>query len=723
MAKRRTLDLLEEGEPFDRDSILVCFRKKVLPISGEDLFQSLQIPEEWKSAMLSEIWEMAREGLLVRDGKGDYQLPWPEVLIEGRVNAHRNGYGFLIPDQGGVNFLLEGGEMLALMHGDRIAARFAGVDEHGKHKAVLVRVLERAVRKVVGKFVISRQNGAVVTPIQRRICRNISIAPEHQGNAKSSQIVIVEILKYPEKGSQTQGKIIEVLGDRIPAGSEIDVAIHSFDLPSVFPPEVEQEAEKFGKSVPSKALAGREDLRSLPLVTIDGEDARDFDDAVYCEREGNIWRLLVAIADVSAYVLPNSPLDEEAQKRGNSVYFPDRAIPMLPEVLSNGLCSLNPGVDRLCMVCELHIGLRGKVHKSRFFPAVMRSAARLTYTTVADILLGQEEACQAHGPLVIHILHLDALYRILRKRREVRGAIDFETTETKIVFGEDLRVKEILPVVRNDAHRLIEECMIAANIASAEFLTARKVPLLYRVHEGPNPEKLQSLRKFLGELGLDLGGGDDPQPKDFGKILLQTQDRPDSHVIQTVLLRSLKQATYRPQNKGHFGLACESYTHFTSPIRRYPDLLVHRALRHALSSKKLKEFRYTVSDLEQFGKQCSMTERRADMAVWDVVAWLKCEYMRSRINEKFWGIVSGVTPFGLFIELTGIYVEGLLHISKISESDYFQFDPDHHQLVGEISKKVFRLGDKVRVRVGAVDVGERKIDLILTSYKKESDWE
>jgi len=723
MAKRKTLDLLEEEEPFDRDSILVCVQKKALPISGEDLFQSLQIPEEWKSAMLSEIWEMAREGLLVRDSKGDYLLPGPEALIEGRVNAHRNGYGFLIPDQGGVNFLLEGGEMLALMHGDRIAARFVGVDEHGKHKATLVRVLERAVRKVVGKFVISRQNGAFVAPIQKRTCRNISIPPEHQGNAKPSQIVIVEILKYPEKGIQPQGKIIEVLGNKIPAGSEIDVAIHSFDLPSIFPSEVEQEAESFGESVPLEALVGREDLRNLPLVTIDGEDARDFDDAVYCEREGNGWRLLVAIADVSAYVLPKTPLDGEAQKRGNSVYFPDRAIPMLPEVLSNGLCSLNPKVDRLCMVCELHFGQRGKVHKFRFFPAVMRSVARLTYTVVADILSGKEEPRQEHELLVPHLLNLGSLYKVLRKRRDVRGAIDFETTETKIIFGEDKRVKEILPIVRNDAHRLIEECMIAANIASAEFLTARKIPLLYRVHEGPNPEKLQSLRKFLGELGLDLGGEENPQPKDFGKILLQTQDRPDSHVIQTVLLRSLKQATYRPQNKGHFGLACESYTHFTSPIRRYPDLLVHRALRHALSTKKPKEFEYTIGDLEQIGKQCSMTERRADMAVWDVIAWLKCEYMRSKINEKFWGIVSGVTPFGLFVELTGIYVEGLLHISKLSENDYFYFDPDHHQLVGEVSRKVFRLGDKVRVRVDAVDVGERKIDLMLTSYKKESDWE
>jgi ribonuclease R len=493
-------------------------------------------------------------------------------------------------------------------------------------------------------------------------------------------------------------------------GMEIQIAIASHGLPVEWPDAVLAEARIFGDSVPGSAIQGRWDLRATPLVTIDGVTARDFDDAVYCEKRGANWRLLVAIADVSWYVRPGAALDLEARKRGNSVYFPDRAIPMLPEALSNGLCSLNPQVDRLCLVCEMTLNAGGRIVRSRFVEAVMCSHARLTYDTVAAIVADRDPRLRAeYAELVPHLDRLHDLYQVLRIGREQRGAMDFDTQETVIEYGADRKIERILPTERNDAHRLIEECMIAANVAAARFLQRQKLPGLYRIHEGPSADRLNKLRAFLGELGLGLGGGDQPTPLDYTRLLEQVRDRPGAHLIQTVMLRSLAQAVYSPNNVGHFGLALDAYAHFTSPIRRYPDLQVHRAIRHALNGGKPGDFPSTHVDLLGLGEHCSMTERRADEAVRDAVEWLKCEFMLDKVGQTFEGIITGVTGFGLFVELRGVFVEGLVHVTSL-RNDYYQFDPVGHRLHGERSGKVYRLGDRLMVQVARVDLDERKID-------------
>jgi ribonuclease R len=491
---------------------------------------------------------------------------------------------------------------------------------------------------------------------------------------------------------------------------EIEIALRKYDLPYQFPPPVKKLSGKFPDKVTEGEAGDREDLRHLPLVTIDGETARDFDDAVYCARDGKGYKLYVAIADVSHYVRPQDALDQEAFNRGNSVYFPRRVIPMLPEVLSNGLCSLNPQVERLCMVCEMNIDSHGDFSAYRFYPAVMFSQARLTYTKVAAMLENPKgEDAKQHDKLLPHIQLLYKLFKVLLKARGKRGAIDFETIETQMVFNDQGKIERILPVKRNDAHRLIEECMLAANVCASDFLQQHKQPTLYRIHEGPTPEKLLALRDFLKEFGLQLRGGDEPHAKDYAGTLAKIKDRPDAQLLQTVMLRSLRQAVYSPDNVGHFGLAYESYTHFTSPIRRYPDLLVHRAIKAVLNGTV-----YTPGNWHELGEHCSLTERRADDASRDVEAWLKCYYMQDKTGETFDGVISGVTGFGLFVALDGIYVEGLVHISELP-SDYFHFDPGKHMLLGERTGKRYRLGDRLRVKVARVDLETSKIDFVLTS--------
>ncbi len=694
-----------------REFILAHLAEREVPLTEEVLAGELRLSAEHeREALRRRLRAMERDGQLVRNRRNGYGLPKKMDLIKGRVSAHHDGFGFLIPENGGTNLFLHARQMAALMHGDRILARVVGADQRGRLEGAVVEILERAVHKAVGRFLI--EGGiSFVMPSEKRFRRDILIPAEHRGEAKAGQIVAVEIIEQPTAYRQPIGRVTEVMGEHLAPGMEIDIAIRSFDLPNEWPPAVDQEVTAFSSQVPPEAAEGREDLRTLPLITIDGEDARDFDDAVFCEPEGKGWRLLVAIADVSAYVTPGSALDQEAFNRGNSVYFPAQVIPMLPEVLSNGLCSLNPQVDRLCMVCELHLGARGKVRDFRFFPAVMRSAARLTYTVVAAILEGDIPLRQQYAALVPHIQHLHTLYKILSKRREGRGAIDFDSAETRIVFGPERKIERIVPVVRNDAHRLIEECMITANVAAAEFLTSRRVPLLYRVHEGPDKTKLDQLRQFLAELGLSLGGGDEPTPHDFSGLIAQTATRLDAHLIQTVLLRSLSQAIYSSENKGHFGLAFRSYAHFTSPIRRYPDLMVHRAIRHALVGGSPHEFAYNDSDMERIGEHCSTTERRADEATWDVINWLKCEYMLDKVGAEFDGVVSSVTSFGLFVELGDVHIDGLVHITSLA-NDYYHFDPVHHRLTGEHTKRIFRIGDPIRIQVAAVSLETRKIDFL-----------
>jgi ribonuclease R len=608
--------------------------------------------------------------------------------------------------------------MKALMHNDRAKVRVSGIDRKGRREATVVEILERNTHQVVGRFFVEGKV-AYVMPDNKKMAKEVLIASEDTGGAKKGQIVVVEIVQQPTQHCQPLGRVTEVLGMHMAPGMEIEMAIRSYELPNVWPNALLDEIKSLTPEVPEAAKEGREDIRHLPLVTIDGEDARDFDDAVYAQKTAKGWKLLVAIADVSHYVHVDTALDTEAQSRSTSVYFPEKVIPMLPEILSNGLCSLNPHVDRLCMVCELLVNDEGVVTRSRFFEAVMRSHARLTYTQVAKMLVeGDQKLANQYAELMPHLTTMYRLYQTMRRQREVRGAMDFDTQETKIVFGENRKIEQIVPVVRNDAHKLIEEFMITANNAAAKFLNRKKIPRLLRIHDGPGVEKLLTLRTFLGELGLYLGGGDQPHPLDYMHLLESVKDRPDAHLIQTVLLRSMSQAVYSPDTKGHFGLALDAYAHFTSPIRRYPDLLVHRAIRHSLRGGNASSFRYSPNDMVALGEHCSANERRADEATRDVNSWLKCEYMMDKIGEEFTGIISAVTSFGFFVELQSIYVEGLVHIASLRQ-DYFLFDAASHRLYGERTGVRYRLGDSVKIKVVRVNLDDKKIDFeLLESAKK-----
>ena len=701
-----------------REFILEYLQERGELLTYEELVASLGLQgEEDLEALRRRLNAMERDGQVMRNRRNGYGLVDKMDLIPGKVIGHPDGFGFLVPDEGGEDLFLTPRQMTFCMHGDRAVARVAGVDRRGRREGVLVEILERNTTQVVGRF--RKQEGDVgfVTPDNKRITHDIMIPANYQANATHNQIVVAELIEQPSKYAKPLGRIVEILGDHMAPGLEIEVAIRAHDIPLTWPEQVQQEIATLSHEVPEAAKMGREDVRGLPLVTIDGVDARDFDDAVYCERKSHGWRLLVAIADVSSYVKPNTALDAEARSRGNSVYFPQRVIPMLPEILSNGLCSLNPQVDRLCMVCDMSINDDGNITHYRFYDAVMRSAARLTYDEMAAMVVDKAPQVRSkYQHLLPHLEELHALYHTMITARQRRGAIDFETTETRIVFGADRKIECIVPVVRNDAHRIIEECMIAANVAAAWFLSSCKIPVVYRVHEGPNEVKLADLREFLRESGLNLRGGAKPQARDYAELLNKVRSRPDFGLIQTVLLRSLSQATYTPVNVGHFGLAHEAYTHFTSPIRRYPDLLVHRAIRHALgvsgSHGTAKNFAYDVAAMEAMGLHCSATERRADEATRDAVDWLKCEFMMDKVGEEFDGIITGVTTFGIFVELREIYVEGLVHVTAL-KNDYYHFDSARHRLQGERTGKNYRLADPVRIKVMRVDLDSKKIDFEL----------
>jgi ribonuclease R len=700
-----------------RELILEVLKNQGAPQKLEDLANHLGVSDvEDLESLRRRLNAMERDGQLLKNRRDRYCMVNHTDLIAGRVIGHADGFGFLRPDEGGDDLYLSSKEMRALMHDDRALVCVRGIGRRGRREGGLIQVLERNTHRLVGR--LHQERGiSYVVPDNKHIAHDILVPEEYLGGATPGQIVVAEIMDQPTRQRDPIGRIDQVIGDHMAPGMEIEVAIRSFDLPCEWPDAVLAEIDGLTESVPEAAKADRIDLRQLPLVTIDGEDARDFDDAVYCERTPKGWKLYVAIADVSSYVLPGTALDEEAKKRGTSVYFPDRVIPMLPEILSNGLCSLKPEVDRLCMVAEMHISAEGGILRSRFYSGLMRSQARLTYTEVARILIEDDKHLRRkHRALLPHLEELHALYRALRRAREARGALDFDTQESRIVFGEGKKIEKIVPVTRNDAHRLIEECMLAANTAAARHLARQKIPHVVRVHEGPNAEKLADLRAFLGRLGLNLGGGDKPEPTDYYALTEQIAGRPDEHLIQTILLRSMAQAVYSPEKKGHFGLALDAYTHFTSPIRRYPDLLVHRAIRHALEGKKKDEFYCTVNDMVLLGEHCSFTERRADDATRDVVAWLKCEYMQAKLGEEFSGVISAVTPFGFFVELKDVFIEGLVHISNL-DKDYFHYDPIGYRLEGERTGKTYRLGDSVQVQVARVDLDERKIDLELVKIE------
>jgi len=701
-----------------REFIMQTIDELGCPMSFDELAEALSLSEDRHEPLSRRLKAMTRDGQLIRNRRGGYCVVDREELIPGRVIGHPDGFGFLKPDDGSDDLFLLPREMRKVWHGDRVIAHVSGTDRRGRREGVIVEVLERAFSRIVGRLHIE-QGVAFVVPDNKRISHQILVAPDQLAGASDGQMVVVAIDEHPSEWRQPIGHIEEILGDHMAPGMETDVAIRAHDIPVEWPEEVQEQIRDFTEEVPEEAKQGRVDLRDLPLVTIDGEDARDFDDAVFCQPTKKGWRLLVAIADVSAYVQPDSPLDREAFNRATSVYFPDRVVPMLPEVLSNGLCSINPKVDRLCMVAEMYFDAEGKMYRSRFFEGVMNSHARLTYDQVRDMLEHQDpDLCERFADVLPHLENLRALYRVLHAARQRRGAIDFDSIETKFRFDDNGKVAEVIPLERHDAHRMIEECMLAANVAAARFLLRRKIPAMYRNHEMPSEQKLEDLRQFLAELGLQLGGMPKPTAKDYAELLEKAKDRPDYHLIQTVLLRSMMQAVYAAENKGHFGLALEAYTHFTSPIRRYPDLMVHRAIRHLLRGGKPATFPYGQPQLEAMAEHCSANERRADEASRDSADALKCEFMLDKVGQVFDGVIVSVNSFGLFVELADIYITGLLHITAL-DKDYFHFDPVGHRLTGERSGKVYRLGDPIRVQLAAVNMDERKIDFVLEGGERE----
>jgi len=719
MTKRNKQDPYSqrEADTYDnpipsREFILEILKQNNRPLSRRSISKLIGIKgEEQTEALRRRLRAMERDGQLLRNRKNAYGVMSKMNLVTGRVMGHPDGFGFLIPDEGGDDLFLSDREMHIVLHGDRVVARVSGVDRRGRKEGAIVDVIQRGNAKIVGRL-IAESGLHYLIPNNRRISQDIMIPPSGLMDAKAGQIVEIEIIEQPNKHRSPLGQIVNVLGDHMAPGMEIDIALRAFELPHTWSVEGLEQAESFGKDIPQAEIKGRLDLRDLPLVTIDGEDARDFDDAVHAEQlKSGAWRLWVAIADVSSYVEPKTALDKDAQERATSVYFPSQVIPMLPEALSNGLCSLNPKVDRLCMVCEMVINTEGEVESHQFHQAVMNSKARLTYTDVASMLVDGDKALRTQYQAVLPGLEtMYDLFKVMLKSRGKRGAIDFEMTETQFIFDDNRKIKSIEPRERNDAHRLIEEFMVAANVSAAQFLLKHELTTLFRVHEMPSEEKLTNLREFLGELGLSLGGGSEPQPSDYAQLLASASERPDAHLLQTVMLRSLKQAVYSPDNQGHFGLALEAYAHFTSPIRRYPDLLVHRAIRHIISGKKKSTWPISHEVMTQLGEHCSMASRRADEATRDVSDWLKCEFMQDRVGEVHEGIISGVTGFGLFVELSDMYIEGLVHVTSL-KNDYYQFDAASHCLMGERSRTSYQLGNKVLVKVVRVDLNEKKIDL------------
>ncbi|HUR41323.1 MAG TPA: ribonuclease R [Verrucomicrobiae bacterium] len=695
-----------------RNFLLKLLGEHAGPLTADELATHFGLPPEQVEGLDKRLQAMIRDGQLVQNRRGAYG-PLPRMhVVRGRVQGHRDGFGFLVREDGvQPDIFLNPRQMRQLLPGDVALVRISGTDQRGRPEGVVVEVVERKMQAIVGRYVVDQGIGYVI-PDNPRVTHDVLVPPGLHGGAKAGQMVVVEITTPPGSRTLPAGKVKEVLGDHLAPGMEIEAAIRAHGLPHEWPVDVEREAAALPATVSAKDTEGRHDFRELPLVTIDGEDARDFDDAVHAQRQrAGGWKLWVAIADVAAYVKPGSALDREGLLRGNSVYFPERVIPMLPEALSNGLCSLNPHVDRLCMVCELSIDAEGEITGSKFYDGVMHSRARLTYNQVFAALEDPNgPEAQRRAEVLPYLQVLDEVFHALFKAREARGAIDLDSVETKVVFGADRKIERIVPVTRNRAHRIIEECMIAANIEAARFVIKAQRPAPHRVHAQPDVMKVQLLREFLAERGMVLGGGDKPKPKDYAKVLQRARTRPDYSLIQTVCLRSLMQARYSAEPTGHFGLALGEYAHFTSPIRRYPDLLLHRSIKNALHRRKPADLGYDNVGIEAHSAHCSTTERRADEATRDVMTWLKCEYMRSRVGESFVGTVSAVVPFGLFVMLEGLYIEGLVHISSL-KNDYYAHEPSQHRLRGERGGRVYTLGQKLRVKVARVNLDERKIDL------------
>ena len=717
-----------------RELLLSIIEKCSPPPTFNSLAKQLKYEEDHLLVGLKRrLRAMENSGQLVFNKFKQYAIPEKNSLLTGKVLGHRDGFGFFSPDdesvkdKRGKDFYISSHEMQRVFHGDIVQAILVDrTDRKGRKEVKILEVIEPRKAPIVGRFYIDHHVCSVV-PEDSKIKQEILIDPKTKLGARHGQMVVVDLVQRPTKRSHAIGNVIEVLGDHMAPGMEIEIALRAHDLPYEFPHTVQAEVAGIADEVEESAKLPRKDLRDLPLVTIDGEDARDFDDAVFCEpKKSGGWRLWVAIADVSYYVRHGSALDDEAISRGNSVYFPSQVIPMLPEKLSNGLCSLNPDVDRLCMVCEMTISGSGKLSGSKFYPAVMRSHARFTYSKVAAMLdpKGETEGQELrdeYSKLVPDLENLKDMYLALSDARNKRGAIAFETQESLFLFNEDKKIESVVPLIRNDAHKIIEECMIMANVATAKFIEKHKKPGLFRVHDKPSEDKYNKFVSYLSELGISLPSREEPEPKDYCDILAKIASRPDQDLIQTMLLRSMRQAVYQSDNLGHFGLALESYSHFTSPIRRYPDLVVHRVIKNILLEQKQGQneneasvggYDYKLEEVIELGEHCSMTERRADEATRDVSDWLKCEFMQDHVGESFSGVISTVTNFGMFVRLHDLHIEGLVHITSLGR-DYYHYDDVRMCLTGENSGIRYRVGDVVDVQVAAVNLDEKKIDLAI----------
>ncbi|WP_026957895.1 ribonuclease R [Aliagarivorans taiwanensis] len=706
--------------------------EEMAPLSAEallDAFAELNA-QQLKTIML----ELMEQGEVVETRRGDFTVPERLGLVTGNVIGHRDGFGFFKVKQGGVDLFLPPKEMAKVFHGDFALAAPSSMDKRGRREGKILRVLKQRKLELVGRFFVEGQTRFVV-PDDTRINQDIVIPKSATMGARQGQVVVVEITERPVLNRNAMGKVVDILGEKMEPGMEVQVALRNHDIPHSWPEAVLKSVSSLKEEVEESAKQGRVDLRKLPLVTIDGEDARDFDDAVYCEtKKSGGWRLWVAIADVSYYVRPDSALDREAYNRGNSVYFPDQVVPMLPEQLSNGLCSLNPAVDRLCMVAEMTISAAGRLSGFKFYEAVMHSHARLTYNKVAAILDGDEALAKRYSDQVPHLKELHSMYQALKRARAERGGIELETQETRFIFNAQRKIEQIVPLVRNDAHKIIEECMIQANVAAAKYVEKAQQAILFRVHDKPGDEKLNTFRGFLAELGLPLGGGQSPEPKHYFELAAAIQERPDRELIQTMLLRSMMQAVYQPDNIGHFGLALKSYAHFTSPIRRYPDLLLHRVIKYLIALEQSEKAGkamtkphtstggrcYDLDEMDGFGDHCSMTERRADDATREVADGLKCEFMLDHVGMVYPGNIAAVTGFGFFVRLDELHIDGLVHITSL-RGDYYHYDAARQTLIGENTRRRFRIGDSVRVKVASVNMDDRKLEFVLVNSQDNED--
>ncbi len=727
----------------NRDAIIKLIANRNKKTTRGHLAKALNLyDDQQKEGLRRRLNAMIRDEQIYYDHSYGYGVYSQQNLIKGQVKGHSKGFGFLTCDKTQENLFLSKRQMLKTFDGDMVAVVAGELDRQGRREGFIVNVIEHNTKALVG-CLMAKGHEYFLLPENSRISNEIRIAKDQCMDAKEGQYVVVKITQYPNHRNTACGQVIEILGDSMAPGMETDVAIRNHSIPYLWPKKVLQSANRMGAKVSQADKLGRTDLTNTPFVTIDGEDARDFDDAVYCRKKPlGGWQLSVAIADVSHYVLPDTPLDKEAQKRGTSVYFPQRVVPMLPETLSNGLCSLNPNVERLAMVCEMSINRCGKMTSCHFSQAVIRSHARLTYDEVATMLTDAEagNAAQTDATTQANINELHQLYGVLRKARTVRGAVDFETPETRYQFNEQSKIGQILPQQRTDAHRIIEECMLCANVAAAQFLQKHRLPALYRIHQGPQLKKLTELRAFLAEKGLSLAGGSAPKPRHYDRLLGNISTRPDAKAIELMLLKSLGQAQYDSDNQGHFGLACPAYAHFTSPIRRYPDLLVHRAIRAQLNRQnqpnRLKRFIQSFSsitnnsvataetpayqikaeasqiesqNLQNMAEHCSAVSRRADKASSDVENWLECEYMSDSVGKAFVGSISGVSNFGVFIALADTQIECLVHKSTLDKTRY-ALDVVKHMITDKKKSTHFSLGDSVRIRIKQINMAQRKIE-------------